>query len=155
MKRRAGQSGAAGFTIVEMLVVIAIISVLAGLLMSGVMVARGRAREHQTKIIMGDIILALENYRTDNGDYPPGSGGVGSSEALYLELATAKGFGPYIKGERANVKDTNGNGLLEFVDAWGNPILYTRGDALTDDRDYELVSAGRDGIFSTSDDLIM
>ena len=95
MKRH---TGVAGFTIVEILVVIAIISTLAGLLMSGVMIARTKVRKDQTKISLANIGMALKNYRTDMGDYPSGSGDITSSETLYKELTTAKGFGPYLPG---------------------------------------------------------
>jgi general secretion pathway protein G len=153
MKRH---KGVAGFTIVEILVVIAIISTLAGLLMSGVMIARTKVRKDQTKISLANIGMALKNYRTDMGDYPPGSGDITSSETLYKELTTAKGFGPYLPGlDSKDIKDTDKNGSPELVDPWGNPIWYTRGDNLTNDKDFELRSAGPDGIYGTDDDIVL
>ncbi|MBN1807966.1 MAG: type II secretion system protein GspG [Planctomycetes bacterium] len=144
-----------GFTIVEILVVIAIISVLAGLLMTGVLIAKRNAMKKQTKIILAGISIALESYKTDMGDYPPGSGDTQSAETLFAELTTAKGFGPYYTSRDKSVRDTNGNGVMELVDAWGNPILYTRGELLVEEKEYELVSTGADGVQGTEDDVVM
>jgi len=153
MKKRAG---AAGFTIVEILVVIAIISTLAGLLMTGVMIARTKIRKDQVKISLANIAMGLKTYQTNMGDYPPGSGDIASSETLCKELTTAKGYGPYLtRLESKEIKDTNGNAELELVDPWNGPIVYTRGDNLTNGKDFELRSAGPDGIYGTDDDIVM
>ena len=70
-----------GFTLMEMLVVIAIISTLAGLLLSGVMVARKRSIRHRCSMLLTRIATAIESYELDFGDYP--------SEELILRIAGA------------------------------------------------------------------
>jgi len=143
-----------GFTIVELLVVIAIITTLAGLLMGGVMIAKKGAGTKHTKIIMGNIAMALQNYKTDAGDFPPGNGDIASSETLYSMLVGTSGFGPYYSSnDSKSFRDTNGNGKMEIVDTWGRPILYTRGESLADNKDFELLSAGPDGEVGTDDDV--
>jgi type II secretory pathway pseudopilin PulG len=140
----------------EILVVMAIISMLASLLLGGVMLARTKARKDQTKVILSNIAMALGNYRTDVGDFPPGKGDLASSEALCAALTSAQGFGPYLqKGGGTEVRDTNGNGAPELVDAWANPIYYKRGELLAEDKDFELRSAGPDGVYGTDDDIVM
>lgn len=59
-----------GFTLVELLVVISIISVLSALLMVNFIGIRQRGRDGQRKSNLRQIQSALELYRTDAGIYP-------------------------------------------------------------------------------------
>jgi len=60
----------AAFTLIEMIMVIAIIAVLAGLILGVYMlVSKQGARARATTDIM-ELKVALENYRADNGGYP-------------------------------------------------------------------------------------
>jgi len=60
------------FTLIEMLVVIVIISILAGLLMPALMAARRRSRIASCKSNLHQFALAIEMYKTDYSDfYPP------------------------------------------------------------------------------------
>src|SRR5688572_11850022 len=60
-----------GFTLVEMLVVLAIIGVLAALLLPAVMSAIVRARTAAVAIELNQLTSAIESYKQDKGDYPP------------------------------------------------------------------------------------
>jgi prepilin-type N-terminal cleavage/methylation domain-containing protein len=60
-----------GFTLVEMLVVIAIIGVLAALLLPAVMYALVRAKNAAVAIEVNQLASAIESYKQDKGDYPP------------------------------------------------------------------------------------
>lgn len=62
-----------GFTLVELLIVIAIIGVLSALLMANFIGVRQRARDAQRKADLRQIQSALELYRSDNGSYPIGN----------------------------------------------------------------------------------
>ena len=59
-----------GFTLVELLIVIAIIGVLAALLMANFIGVRQRARDAQRKSDLKQIQSALELYRSDLAAYP-------------------------------------------------------------------------------------
>ena len=61
-----------GFTLVELLVVIAIIGVLVSLLLPAVNAAREAARRTQCMNNVRQFALAVANYESANGVFPPG-----------------------------------------------------------------------------------
>lgn len=66
-----------GFTLLEMLVVIGIISILIALLLPTLTAARRNARNAATKATMHNMKIALENYRMESGTYPINPTGTG------------------------------------------------------------------------------
>ena len=69
-RRRASQ---AGFTLVEMMVVVAIIAVLVAVLVPNFMRARAQAQTSSCMMNLKSIATALELYQTDNAQYPTAS----------------------------------------------------------------------------------
>jgi type II secretory pathway pseudopilin PulG len=65
------RSGGAGFTIIELLVVVAIIIVLVGLLVVAVNAASRTAQKTSTASLMNAVSKGLERFKNDIGYYPP------------------------------------------------------------------------------------
>jgi prepilin-type N-terminal cleavage/methylation domain-containing protein len=73
-RRHAGCTASPGFTLIELLVVIAIIAVLIALLLPAVQAAREAARRAQCVNNLKQLGLALANYESANGCFPPAGG---------------------------------------------------------------------------------
>jgi len=59
-----------GFTLIEMLVVIAIIAVIMAVVITSITRARAAARDVERTTVANQIVLALEQYREKRGAYP-------------------------------------------------------------------------------------
>ena len=70
-KRSFSSLPAAHFTLIELLVVIAIIAILAAMLMPALSQARESGRKSVCTSNQAQLIKAIHNYASDNGDYLP------------------------------------------------------------------------------------
>ncbi|MBI1783572.1 prepilin-type N-terminal cleavage/methylation domain-containing protein [Candidatus Sumerlaeota bacterium] len=61
------------FTLIELLIVVAIIAILAAIAVPNFLEAQVRAKVSRVKADMRSIATAIESYRVDNGEYPEGS----------------------------------------------------------------------------------
>jgi len=122
------RDGEAGFTLIEMLVVITIIGLIVGLVGPRVLNYLSESKTKTAKIQIEGLSAALDLYYLDNGRYPPTNEGL---TALVQRPASASGWnGPYLK--TASVP----------LDPWGHPYLYmTPGDHAP----YEIESYGSAG----------
>ena len=125
----AALSAEAGFTLIEILLVVVIIGMLAGV---ATVSLRGRMQQAQVntaKQSVDAIGLAVKMYEVDNGKYPA------SLQNLVTRASEPNWNGPYLD-----------KGLPK--DPWGNDFQYTGSkDGFT------VVSAGPDGSFGTEDDV--
>ncbi len=80
-----------GFTLVELLVVIAVIAILAALLIPIIGLARKAAADAKCQARIGEIKAALDVYRNANGVYPERFNGSVGSDVYSTSLATGAG----------------------------------------------------------------
>jgi general secretion pathway protein G len=109
-ERRFGRRAAAGFTLIEVMVVIVILGVLAALVVPRVMNRPDEARTVAARQDIASVMQALKLYRLDNQRYP-------STEQGLQALVTRPTAGP---------EATNWKSYLDKmpVDPWGKPYQY-------------------------------
>lgn len=111
MPRAATWSGR-GFTLIEVMVVIVVITLLAALVAPNVFRNLGTAKDGAARSQMEMLTAALDAYRLDNGRYPTTQQGL---QALWTEPTTSPRprawNGPYV---RKRVPE----------DPWDNPYVY-------------------------------
>jgi general secretion pathway protein G len=117
-----------GFTLLELLVVVAIIGLLAAFVGPRVFGHLSKSEVTTAKAQIEALVRALDAYRLDMGNYPDASQGL---QALVVRPAdAAKWNGPYLQ------KDVP-------LDPWGHPYLYKFPGA---QHEFDLISYGRDGV---------
>src|SRR3984893_2777910 len=117
----------AGFTILEILVVITIIGLLIGLVARAALRQLGGARVSVAKQSIERLATVLDLYNLDMGSYPTTEQGL---DALVKKPSAAANWnGPYLKGEAVP------------LDPWNHPYIY-RNPSERPGHDYDLCSNG-------------
>ncbi|WP_407910289.1 type IV pilin protein [Lysobacter claricitrinus] len=127
--RRVPEPASDGFTLVELVLAVAVLVILATIANAAYSGVIERARVTHAMSDIAEFQMRIERYRSANGDYP----------------------------DELDAVNRDGR-----VDPWGNPYYYTllegvkgHGTARKDHKlnplnsDYDLFSAGRDGVFKT------
>lgn len=134
----SGLRSEAGFTLIELMLVVVIIGALVAMVMP-----RLAGRSEQAKVgaaqadITANIATGLKMYELDNGRYP--SGEDGGLQALLSKPANATNWnGPYLEKKP--------------MDPWGREYVY-KSPGTHRTYDYDLLSVGRDGQEGTADDV--
>ena len=135
MERRRGEvrrlRDRAGFTLIEIMVVIVILGLLAALVVPKLIGRTEEAKKTQARVQIKHVQQALELFKLDNGFFPGTDQGL---EALVRVPDAGRIPKNYRKG-----------GYIDRVpkDPWGNPYVYvspgTHGD-------YDIGSYGADGV---------
>jgi general secretion pathway protein G len=120
----------AGFTLLELLVVLAILGLLIGLVAPAVLHQLSGAKDKIAKQSIERLAGVLDLYELDVGSYPASDQGL---QALISKPSDVTNWnGPYLKGE----------GLPN--DPWGHPFQY-RSPSARQNHPYDLYSLGPDG----------
>jgi general secretion pathway protein G len=120
-------SSQAGFTLLELLVVMVIIGLLAGYVGPKYFSQIGKSEIKATRAQIDALGKAIDQYRLDVGHYPSTEEGLA---ALITRPANqAKWDGPYLSKKVP-------------MDPWGNPYIYKFPG---EHGDYDLISLGKDG----------
>lgn len=120
---------ASGFTLIEILVVMAIIAMLAALVAPNLFNRQEGARRDAAVAQMSSLQTALDSYRLDVGEYPDSLEGLMENES-----DRAAWNGPYLRGRLP-------------LDPWDNDYVYE-----SDGRSFTLMSYGADGQRGGEDD---
>lgn len=114
-----------GFTLLEMLVVLGIIAMLAGLVGPQVMKQLGGAKSKTAKVQIEDLSAALDMYRLDVGKYPTTDQGL---QALIEKPDDAKRWaGPYLRKNKIPLDPWAADYLFASPGQKGKFDLYTYG----------------------------
>lgn len=68
-----GKERKSAFTLIELLIVVAIIAILAAIAVPNFLEAQVRAKVSRVKADSRSLAIAFESYRVDNTEYPPGA----------------------------------------------------------------------------------
>jgi len=129
-----GKAKQLGMTIIEILIVIALMGTILTLIATNILDVGESARRDTAKIGMQKVQSALDMYRIHNYRYPSSEQGL---NALVVKPQEGSRWrGPYI--------DSN-----QLKDPWDNPYQYE-----SDGRVFKIISPGPDGTFGTDDDLV-
>ena len=129
-RTRVVNDGERGFTLVELLVVLAILGLLIALVAPAMMRQLGSAKHKIAQQSIERLSGVLDLYRLDVGDYPSTAQGLA---ALNENSANVAGWnGPYLK-------DADG-----VIDPWGHPFQY-RYPSDRPKHSFDIISLGADG----------
>lgn len=136
-RAKAGRksNGEAGFTLVELLVVLVILVLLASIIGPRVIGYLGSSRAKTAHVQIESLVTAMELFHIDTGRYPTAAEGL---QALVKPTGNIPGWnGPYLtKGEVPQ-------------DPWGRPYLYGAGQ---NGSSFVIKSHGADGKEGGSDE---
>jgi len=149
-----------GFTLVEMLVVVGIIAMLAGIVTVVTLRVDSQSKENALANIFGVIKGALREYFEFTGGFPAqpernSANAAAHMELMYKELDRVPASREILKGVNGTlIKDYKKQpDVPKICDPWGTVLDYVYTPGNKGDNFPELISAGPDRKFGTGDDI--
>lgn len=129
---------AAGFTLVEMVLVLGIVALLVGAGIVSLVGVLDSGKKTRVKADLNTLSAALRSYETDNMFLP----------------STEQGIMALVQKPSSRPAPTNYTPKLKkmLLDPWGNPYHYKRPGS-KDKGGFDVYSAGPDGLPDTADDV--
>ncbi|MCU0821659.1 MAG: type II secretion system major pseudopilin GspG [Spirochaetes bacterium] len=109
-----------GFSLIEIMIVVVIMSILVGLIARGIWTQPDKARVTAAKVKITQLSLPLLEYQQTKGGFP----------------STEEGLNALVTEGLIKEKDTR--------DPWGNPYIY-RFPGENESAEFEIISLGADG----------
>jgi len=121
-----------GFTLIELMVVVVILGILAGLIIPKIMGKPEEAKKLKARMQIEQLEQALKLYYLDNGEYPTTEQGLNSLVEKPATEPVPKRWkeGGYLEKKKIP------------LDPWDNPFVYISPGV--HDKDFDLVSYGAD-----------
>ncbi|MCP5543728.1 MAG: type II secretion system protein GspG [Akkermansiaceae bacterium] len=161
-----------GFTLIELMAVITIIVILAGLVVGGMGFVNERQASEKAKVQIALLSKALEEYKLDNGAYPATSNSTTGTQSvtdangksstlfdvLYLDGVKndTKVYLPELDPDHNKQGWTSGTST-KILDPWGKEYAYRsavdksgKANSRTQNPDFDLWSLGKDGLTNTN-----
>lgn len=121
-----------GFTLLEIIVVVFILSLLVAIVAPKIMGKTDDAKIAQAKVQIRNFETALKMYKLDNGSYPTTEQGLDAliNKPVTGQIPTGYRDGGYLEEHKIP------------MDPWGNPYVYLSPGA---HGDFDIISFGADG----------
>jgi len=143
LRRRVARSRRAGFSLFELLIVIAILLAIGGIVATNLLPEKDKADAKLVRVQIADLESALKRFKLDLNRFPTADEGLKAlwnKDALEDEEEGKKWTGPYMEKAVPN-------------DGWGRPWIYRNPSEIVEGAAYDIISLGLDGEEGTSDDL--
>lgn len=150
----------AGFTLIEMIAVVVILSILIVILVPKLMGGGDTVRAGNTRAFLASLASKIAEYEQEQGDWPKSSAATAmdlpnklnlGSELLVVALYAPERPDPGLPDERLCNTDADKSrksltrlasaDLFEIADDWGNPVAYVHRVDYGTPMDYQTLSA--------------
>jgi general secretion pathway protein G len=158
-------SRARGFTLLEMVIVIAVILVLASLALGLFASNVDESKRLHTEMLVQNLDMACKNYRGSMGAYPPDDKGDSRNLHFYLGQPRVKTIdagattlgAPFMEFRADWLESTSGapdpkTNPVPVIDAWGRKLLY-KSPGVRNPSHVDLWSPGVNGLDGDRDDV--
>ncbi|MFC2140461.1 type II secretion system protein, partial [Candidatus Auribacterota bacterium] len=141
-----------GFTLIEILTVIAIIGILMGIVIPVIGEANRKSKIANVKATIAKIEIALSSYESDWSDFPPSGSNLNdtSSQNLYYYLYKTRRLGgaEYMKIKKSEINNNN-----QLLDPWKGTYKVNVTNPIHNTETFDISSDGPDATQDSEDDI--